>query len=401
MSAVGLSPLLAVRARSIFDGDRALGAGMVLIEDGRIIGVDTGGNPPPAHAAVRDLGEDVCLMPGLIDCHVHLALDATPTAMRTIATIDDDALLTQMTGAAERMLRAGITTVRDLGDRGFLSLQLREQVARHQILAPQIVAAGPPLTTVGGHLAVLGGETEGRDALIAAVRERAARGCDVVKVIASGGNLTPGSIPYESQYSANDLRIVVENAHALGLATAAHAHAATSIADALDAGFDTLEHVTFFTKDGVDADPAVIERIVARGTVVSLTVGSVPGLSNPPPAIVQRMPQMLANAARLCRSGARVVLGTDAGIAPSKPHDVLPYALEALVDLGMPNADALRAVTVVAAQACRVETRKGRITVGADADLLAVRGDPLRDIRTIHNVAAVYRAGRLVTQEAM
>jgi imidazolonepropionase-like amidohydrolase len=401
MNAVGLTPLLAVRAGCIFDGDRALGAGMVLIENTRIIGVDTGGNPPPDHAVVTDLGEDVCLMPGLIDCHVHLALDATPEAMRTIATIDDDALLSQMTRAAERILRAGITTVRDLGDRGFLSLQLREQIARDHVLAPEIVAAGPPLTTKGGHLAVLGGETEDRQGLIAAVRERAARGCDVVKVIASGGNLTPGSIPYESQYSANDLRTVVETAHALGLATVAHAHAATSIAEAVDAGFDTLEHVTFFTKDGVDADPAVIERIVARGTIVSLTVGSVPGLSNPPPAIVQRMPQMLANAARLCRSGARVVLGTDAGIAPSKPHDVLPYALEALVDLGTPNADALRAATAVAAQACRVAPRKGRIAAGADADLLAVRGDPLRDIRAVHDVAAVYRAGRLVTQEAM
>lgn len=401
MSGVAVHRPLALRAGSIFDGERALGPGMLLVENGRITAVDTSGAAPPGYAVLTDLGDSVCLLPGLIDCHVHLALDATPAALKTVATIDDDSLLEHMAGAARRMLRAGITTVRDLGDRGFLSLCLRERLARDGALAPEVVAAGPPLTTRGGHLAVLGGEAEGAEELRAAVHERAARGCEVVKVIASGGNLTPGSIPFESQYGLDDLRLIVETAHSLGMATAAHAHAATSIAGALEAGFDTLEHVTFFTQDGVDADPAVIERIVARGTVVSLTVGSIPGLANPPPAIAQRMPQMLANAARMCQSGARIVLGTDAGIAPSKPHDVLPFALEALVELGMTCTAALQGVTTVAADACGVAGRKGRIASGADADLLAVRGDPLRDIRAVRDVAAVYRGGRLVTQEAI
>jgi imidazolonepropionase-like amidohydrolase len=305
-------------------------------------------------------------------------------------------VLQRMKSAATTALRAGITTVRDLGDRGFLSLRLRELLTREAAPAPEIICAGPPLTTRGGHLAVLGGEAEGPEELTAAVHDRAARGCEVVKVIASGGTTTPGSRAYAPQYSREDLRFIADQAHDCGLRTAAHVHAATSVEDALEAGFDTLEHVTFFTADGVDANPRLIDRIVKAGTFVSLTVGTIPTASSPPPAIAQRLPQMLANAAHVCRAGARVVLGTDAGINPGKPHDVLPYAMEALVGLGMSPSRALHAVTGVAADACGLRGRKGRVAVGADADLIVIAGDPLRDIAAVHNVVAVYRDGRLV-----
>jgi imidazolonepropionase-like amidohydrolase len=322
-------------------------------------------------------------------------LDASPQAVATSAAADDDATLKRMASAAATALRAGITTVRDLGDLRFLSLRLRDLLDREGVPAPEIIAAGPPLTTHGGHLAILGGEAEGAEELKAAVDERAARGCEVVKVIASGGNFTPGSRPHESQYAVEDLRLVVDAAHAHGMTTAAHAHAVTSIADALDAGFDTLEHVTFFTESGVHADQRLIERIVERGTFVSLTVGSIPGLGSPPPAVAQRLDQLLTNASRICSAGARVVLGTDAGIGPGKPHDVLPYAMEALVELGLSPLRALHAVTAVAADACGVRGRKGRLATGADADLLAIAGDPLTDISAVHNVVAVYREGRI------
>jgi imidazolonepropionase-like amidohydrolase len=392
-----ISPTLAIRAGNIFDGERAWGPGLVLMQAGLITGIETKpGAPVPADSLVHDFGDGVTVMPGFIDCHVHLSLDASPQAMANVAIADDDALLRGMQVASMRALHAGITTVRDLGDRRFLSLRLRDYLTQNNIAAPRIIAAGPPLTTHGGHLAMMGGEAEGVDELKAAVDERAQRGCEVVKVMASGGATTPGSRSHEAQYSPKDLRFIVDQARDHGLRTAAHVHAVTSIIDALEAGFDSLEHVTFFTADGVASDQRLIEQIARGGTFVSLTLGSVPDSATAPPAIAQRMEQILANAARLCSAGAKIVLGTDAGLSPGKPHDVLPYALEALVDVGMAPDRALHAVTAVAADACGLHGRKGRLARGADADLIAISGDPLNEISAVHNVVAIYRDGHLV-----
>lgn len=192
------------------------------------------------------------------------------------------------------------------------------------------------------------------------------------------------------------LRLIVDRAREHGLSTAAHVHALASIVDALEARFDSLEHVTFFTADGVASDQRLIEQIAQSGTFVSLTIGSVPGSGKPPPVIARRLERIQANAARLCNAGAKIVLGTDAGLSPGKPHDVLPYALEALVDVGMPPVRALHAVTAVAADACGLHGLKGRLAQGADADLIAISGDPLSEISAVHNVVAVYRDGQLV-----
>jgi imidazolonepropionase-like amidohydrolase len=364
---------------------------MVVIQDGRISGLDTSGASPPEGAEVVDFGSDACLLPGLIDAHVHLAFDASAEVVTSLAACDDGALLDHMAAASVRALHAGVTTVRDLGDRNYLSLKLSQ---RRSAALPHIVAAGPPITTSGGHCYFLGGEAEGETALRAAVRERAERGCDVVKVMVSGGNLTPGSQPHESQYDLAALRIVAGEAHRAGLPAAGHVHGAQAVADAVEAGFDTLEHVTFFTAGGVDADPALLDRIAASGIVVSVTAGSIPAGPAPPPAIAQRMAAILANHGRMFRAGATMVPGTDAGVTPGKPHDVMPHALRALVEqIGMTPLQALRAATTIAASAIGLGESKGRIAAGADADVLAVRGDPVADIGAVTNVQAVFRAG--------
>ncbi len=323
---------------------------------------------------------------------MHLAFDASADVVTSLAACDDNALSDRIEAAAIRALRAGVTTVRDLGDRNYLSLKLSKRSPSTTL--PHIVAAGPPLTTSGGHCCFLGGEADGEAALRAAVRERAERGCDVVKVMVSGGNLTAGSRPHESQYDLAALRVVVDEAHRAGLPAAAHVHAARAVADAVEAGFDTLEHVTFFTADGVDADPALLDRIAASGVVVSVTVGSIPDGSPPHPSIAQRMAAIVANHGRMFRAGATMVPGTDAGVSPGKPHDVLPYALRALVEwIGMTPLLALRAATSTAASAIGLEATKGRIAAGADADVLVIRGNPLADIGSVTHVVAVYRAG--------
>jgi len=387
-----MNQMLVLRAGQVFDGERMLGQATVVTQDGRISDLDTSGAPPPEGAEVVDFGSDACLLPGLIDAHVHLAFHASADVVKSLAACDDGALLDHMAAASVRALHAGVTTVRDLGDRNYLSLMLRGRFRSTTL--PHILAAGPPITTNGGHCYFLGGEAEGEAALRAAVRERADRGCDVVKVMVSGGNITPGSQPHESQYDLAALWIVVDEAHRAGLPAAAHVHGARAVADAVEAGFDTLEHVTFFTADGVDADPALLDRIAASGVVVSVTAGSIPAGPAPHPAMAKRMAAILANHGRMFRAGATMIPGTDAGVSPGKPHDVLPYALRALVEqIGMTPLQALRAATAIAASAIGLGGTKGRIDPGADADMLVVRGDPAADIGSITNVQAVFRAG--------
>jgi len=387
-----MNQMLVLRAGQVFNGERSLGQASVVIRDGKISDLDTSGAPPPEGARIFDFGSDACVLPGLIDAHVHLAFDASADVVKSLAARDDNTLVDHLEAAAIRALHAGVTTVRDLGDRTYLSLKLSGRVPSAGL--PHIVPSGPPITTNGGHCHFLGGEAEGDAALRAAVLERAERGCSVVKVMVSGGNLTAGSQPHQSQYDLAALRIVVDEAHRAGLPAAAHVHGAQAVADAVEAGFDTLEHVTFFTADRVYADPALLDRIAASDAAVSVTVGSMPNGFAPPPAIARRMAAILANHRRMFQAGAMMVPGTDAGVSPGKPHDVLPHALRALVEqIGMTPLQALRAATSISASAIGLEGAKGRIAAGADADVLVVRGDPLVDIGSVTNVQAVFRAG--------
>jgi imidazolonepropionase-like amidohydrolase len=387
----------AIHSGQMFDGTTSYGPTTVFVEDGRITEVDTTGALPPDRVPLVDLGADAFLIPGLIDSHVHLAFDAGSDPVSTLTAIDDTELLAWMRTAAGRAIQAGITTVRDLGDRNYLSLTLKAELDQRPEAGPEILAAGPPITTPGGHCHFLGGEVEGATALRAAVRERYERGCAAIKIMLSGGNMTPNSVPpHESQYSLDDLRIVVEEAHRLGLPVAAHAHGTPAIRDALAAGVDSIEHASFMTAEGVDADPTLLAAIADSDIFVSTTIGVAPGDGTPfvpPPAMISRLQVMQEARRDLYKLGAKIVLGTDAGIAPIKPHDVLPYAVAQLTDDGPSSLEALATATSLAAEACGVSDRKGRIKVGADADFLAVTGNPIEDVDRLRDVRAVFQAG--------
>ncbi len=322
-TAVERPRLTVVRAARLFDGD---GEGLVehpwiAFGGGTIAAVGSGAECPDG--TMIDL-PDVTLLPGLIDSHVHLAFDASIDPVAGLAERDDDAVLAAMIIAARRATQAGITTVRDLGDRGYLALVLRAAAESDPTL-PTIVAAGPPITTPLGHCHFLGGGAAGVDGLRAAVREHAERGVDLIKIMASGGMMTEGTSVEAPQFTVEELRAAVEEAHRLGLAITAHAHGTQAIVDAVAAGVDGLEHVSFMTADDVDTpSDALIAAIADSRIVLSLTLGMVPVPDAAiPPGILSRMPKLIANTQRLWRSGAPVTIGTDAGIGPAKPHDVL------------------------------------------------------------------------------
>ena len=384
----------ALRAARLFDGTTCLDDPVVLLDGGRVTEVRHGpGALVPDDAALVDL-PGATLLPGLVDTHVHLAFDAGPDPAATLAGRDDDALAAAMATAAAAQLAAGVTTVRDLGDRGYAALALRESPPGP---LPTIVAAGPPITTPGGHCHFLGGEAPGVSGVRAAVREHAERGVDVIKVMASGGMMTAGTDIAATQFSAGALRVAVEEAHRHGLPITAHAHALSAVRDAIAARVDGIEHCTCVEGEDVVLPRDVLDALVARRIAVGSTLGirRIPGLA-PPPALLRLLPGVLAAHAALVRAGAVVVAGTDAGIAPPKPHGVLPHGLAELVGLGMTPLQALRAGTATAAQVCGVADRKGRVAPGYDADLLAVDGDPLADIGALLRPVAVLVAGRTV-----
>ncbi|MGK5547308.1 amidohydrolase family protein [Streptomyces sp. URMC 127] len=399
--------MLAIRAAKLFDGigPASVERPAVLVEGGRIAAVVPGASVP-AGARLVDLGE-ATLLPGLVDTHVHLAFDASEDVVGRLRRAGDEELLDRMRAAARATLAAGVTTVRDLGDRGYLALRIREETAKDPTAGPTVLASGPPLTTARGHCWFLGGRAEGVDGIRAAVRERAARGVDVVKVMVTGGDLTPGSDPFHVQYDHAELLAAVREAHRHGLPATAHAHSAAGIADAVAAGFDMVEHCFFVTEltgdsaeddPGVDFDRRVLDDMVRLGVVASLTLGSLPGGPPLPPRIARRIPGLVAGLAAMREAGVGVVCGSDSGIFPVKAHGSHPYGIAAMVEMGFTPLEALRAATSAAARACGVACRKGCIAPGYDADLVAVAGDPLADITAVHAVTAVFREGTRVAR---
>jgi len=384
---------IAIRAERVFDGNRFHnGPVIVAIEDGRISGVDFHGGVAPEDMALIDLGEST-LLPGLVDAHSHLCWDPDGEP-EDLAGDSHEVLLGRARRHAEAALSSGITTIRDLGDRDFATLSLREEYRRGTTMGPELMVAGPPLTPSGGHCWFLGGEADGAEALVDAVNARAARGVDWIKVMATGGFTTTGTDPWQPQYNGDELAAVVGAAHRAGLPVTAHAHATAGIAAALAAGVDGIEHCTFLSESGVAASPEVIEAIVAKGVWCGITIGRV--VPEMPEDIAALVEELRRSMRLLIDSGAHVAFSTDAGVDAAKPHDALPLELADLSRHGFTATEVLTGATAAAAASCGVGHRKGRIAPGYDADLLAVAAGLDEDLAALSDVKAVWRAGTQV-----
>ena len=383
--------MFALRADRVFDGLGLVERPVVMVDRGRVVAV---GVEPPADCDVTTLAPGTTLLPGLIDTHQHLCFCGVGTLEEQVAPHADDELADRAEANARRALAGGVTTLRDLGDRGWVTLGLSNRTD-----LPAILTAGPPITRTDGHCWYLGGGADDETALRAAVAERIERGVDVVKVMVTGGVLTVGRYPVSAtQFTPDELRIVVDESHAAGLPVAAHCHGVAGIEASLDVGVDSIEHCSFIDAEGV-ARPTdeLIERLAASGVALSVTIGRRSELPLPP-LLAANQPILREAWGRVHRGGGVVVAGTDAGINEAKPHDVLPNALADFAACEMSLLDGLRAMTSVAARVCGVDDRTGRLAPGYTADIVAVDGDPTTETAALARVTAVWRAGHLVAR---
>jgi imidazolonepropionase-like amidohydrolase len=368
--------------------------GAVLVRDGLIEAVGPAAElesrtPPDVPRLAWPTGT---ILPGLINGHVHLAFEPGPDPMRAAMHDDDDALLRAMAQAARTLLDGGVTTARDLGDRGGLALRVRDAIAAGTLVGPRILAAGTPLTPPGGHCWFLGGEVDGHAQIRERIAAAAASGVDLVKVMASGGQSTPGGAAmWESQFGVEDLRVVVEEAARHGLRVAAHAHGTDSIVAAVAAGVATVEHCTFLTGPGTsDLRADVAAEMAARGIVACPATG---GDWRKLAARIgeERALELFGRLRRLADHGVRVVPGTDAGLTP---FDGLPATLGRYRDFGFTAVEILDMATSGAAEALGLAAVTGRLEPGLAADLLVVDGDPVADLDALTRIALVVARGR-------
>ncbi|WP_165372405.1 amidohydrolase family protein [Nocardioides iriomotensis] len=377
----------AVRAAHAFDGARFLpGGATVLHESGRIVGVVTGAADLPDGVEVTEHAGTV--LPGLVDGHTHLVADGTIGGLERAGALSDAEIDTVIASSLRAHAVAGVTTVRDLGDRGFRTLASRERPG-----LPRVVASGPPLTIPGGHCHFLGGVVDGD--LRAVVAEHAGRGVDVVKVMASGGFATPGTDQLGTQFTVAELTGLVDAAHDAGLPVVAHAHSLAAMQNALAAGVDGIEHFTGLTSQGPRIDDDLLDEVARQGVYVGLTMGNDRSLHalmpEPPPALAALMARLgvgsfdelyasrMRDLSRLREHGVAVVSGVDSGMAPPKQHGNVWRTVGEMVESGYPVAEALAAATSVAAEACGLAAETGRLAEGYAADLLVVDGDLAED----------------------
>ncbi len=398
----------AIRSDVFFDGERfRSGGGVLVLEGKRIVGVEDRVVALPDDLPVLDVvGGSV--LPGLIDTHSHLVCDSRPGALDRYAGYDRASLAQVVSEALALQLAAGVTTVRDLGDRDWVALERRDAQRSDNSPArePMILASGPPLTSPAGHCAAMGGVVANRQALMAAVHERAARGVDVVKIMASGGMTTPGTDVLRTQFTDDDVHALTDAAHEAGLAVTAHAHGLPAVEQVIAAGVDAIEHCSCLTETGVRLDEGLLETLARRALPIgaALDVPGVAQMAAAPPAVRAMMERAgltpegmreyrLQAVARMHAAGVRFVAGRDSGISDFRGHGTLRHSIAFLAEAGASTEQALAAATSIAAHACGIGDRTGRLRVGADADVLIVDGDLRSDIGCLGAVRTVMLHG--------
>lgn len=387
-----------IRAARMLDvtSGRIVEPGVVAVANGRIVRVGSG----PDDATVIDLG-DVTLLPGLIDLHTHLAMDLDAQAFsRAVTETDADAAYRAAFNARKTLL-AGFTTVRDFG--GDVTVALGRAVEAGLVAGPHVFPSRNPIGITGGHCDVTGfapgiletswrdGIADGVDEVVKAVRYQIKHGAKVIKTCATAGVLSFEEAVGAQQYTFEELEAMVQEAARHGIKVAAHAHGTEGIRAAVLAGVASIEHASIL-------DAETIELMKQKGTYMVPTTYLVDAINLDvlPPLIREKAERVLPMAreslAQAIAAGVKIAFGTDAAVYP---HGDNAGEFAALVERGMEPIAALRAATINAAEVLGVSDR-GAIEVGKLADLVAVPGSPLDDIRVTESVSFVMRAGVIV-----
>ena len=369
----------------------------VLVNEGRFEWVgrqaDFPANDYPADLERIDLG-DVTLMPGLIDAHVHLGFDGGPEPVNRMNAETDPEQTVLMIRSARELLSVGVTTARDLGARSYLDVVVRDAIKNGVVQGPRLLTAGSPITPTAGHCRFMGGEADNTDEARKMVRRHHRAGVDHIKVMSTGGFMTAGSAPWFAQFETESIRTIVEEAHRLDKKVAAHGHGVQGIERALTAGVDTIEHCSFVHEDGsMSLVDELADRIAASSTAVSPTCNfrakDMAEARGYVPAFIE-----------LWKRGATIIASTDSGI-DNCPHHAFAGALEAMVYFGMDNKSVLSSATSVSAKVLGIDDVTGSVAVGLDADLLAVKGNPLDNISDVRNLELILARGESFAPDAL
>jgi imidazolonepropionase-like amidohydrolase len=394
---------IAIRQIRILDGlGRKIERGTIVIEGDRIAAVGPDQTIRLPRGTRRIDGRGLTLLPGLIDCHVHFCLGAEADVVAAVEQESSAVTLLKAAELARRTVQAGFTTVRDVGFRDHAVFALKQAIESGLTPGPRILAAGLAICMPGGHARFIGREAQGIEAVRAAVQDQLAAGAEVIKVIASGGVLTPGTSPDEAQMTVEELRAAVEVAVAHGRHVAAHAHGASGMKNALCAGVHSIEHATLMDDEaaGMMTQRGVymVPTLSALATTAACPTGC--GIPDSARTKARNMVKQHEKSFRAAvRRGVPIALGTDAG-TPFNHHGDNAQELERMVTLGMTPMDAIMTSTSAAARLLRLSADIGTIETGKQADLLVVEGNPLRNIGLLlkqERLAGVMQRGRFVS----
>jgi len=379
----------------------------ILIEKGRFTSVVDGVVLPDPGDEVIDLSNQTVL-PGLMDMHVHLSSQLSPKSQLEEFTLNPSDVAMRATAYAKRTLLAGFTTVRNVGDDGMTTVSLKKAINEGYIVGPRIYTAGKVIATTGGHAdptdgwcqALMGdpgpkdGVINGADEARKAVRQRYKEGADLIKITATAGVLSIEGSADNAQFTMEELKAIVETAKDYGFTVAAHAHGAEGIRRAVEAGVTSIEHGTYMT-------PEIMSMMKKKGTVYvpTLLAGkTVVDMANIPGALPEIVrPKALRVGAQIehtfraaYKAGVSIAMGTDTGVSE---HGKNAKEFELMVNYGMPPMEAIQAGTIAGARLLRQEKDLGTVERGKIADLVAVAGDPLTDIKLLQDVKFVMKEG--------
>jgi len=380
----------------------------------RIVDIADGFVDPPEGARLIDL-RDRFVLPGLIDCHVHLTAQLGPGYR--LRLVEDSDPKTGLDGAhrARLTLAAGFTTVRDVGARKpEVIFALRAAVAEGKVPGPRILCVGATLSPTGGHAQIYGfrndvcacvqsasGVCDGVDSCRKAVRAQVAQGADAIKFVATGGVLSDIRAGVDQQFTTDEIRTIVETAHHLGRRVSAHAHGAAGINAALAAGVDSIEHGSFMDDESIrlflEHNAFHTPTIIAGMTVLEMArEGGVlsPAQAEKAFAVGEHIKAALG---RSYRAGVKISFGTDMGVGP---HGKNAREFGYMVEAGMTPADAIKAATVSAAELLDISDLAGTLAAGKSADIIAVDGDPLADVGELERVSFVMARGERLRVDA-